>query len=89
MFLLQLKNHLEEMIDNNGTLVFQDYKKIDVTPHMIHKSKREHELAIFLLSREIADLLSNNNHSGLEKVSNRLGHISKRFMTEKEKRFIL
>ena len=83
MFLLQLKNHLEDMIDNNDKLVFQSYKKIDVTPYMIHKSKREPELAIFVLSREIANLLSNNNHSGLEKLSNRLGTISERFMIEK------
>ena len=71
------------MIDNNDKLVFQSYKKIDVTPYMIHKSKREHELAIFVLSRQIANLLSNNNHSGLEKLSNRLGTISERFMIEK------
>ena len=83
MFLLQLKNHLEEMIDNNDRLVFQSYKKIDVTPHMIQKSKREHELAVFILSRDIADLLSNNNHPGLETVSKRLGKISERFMTGK------
>ena len=89
IFLLQLKNHLEEMIDNNDRLVFQSYKKIDVTPHMIQKSKREHELAVFILSRDIADLLSNNNHSGLEKISNKLGQLSKRIMTEKEKRLII
>ena len=83
MFLLQLKNHLEEMIDNNDRLVFQSYKKLDVTPYMIQKSKREHELAVFILSRDIADLLSNNNHSGLEKVSKRLSKISERFITGK------
>jgi len=89
MFLLQLKNHLEDMVDNNDGLEFQSYDKLNVTPYQIYKSKREHKLAIFILSREIADLLSHNNFSGLEKVSNRLGQISERFMTEKEKGFML
>ena len=89
MFLLQFKNHLEEMIDINDGVVFESYKKLDVTTYMIYKSKREHKLAVFILSRGIADLLSNNNHSGLEKISNKLGQISKRIMTEKEKRLII
>ncbi len=82
MFLLQLKNHLEEMVDNNDGRVFQFYDKLDVTPYQIYKSKREHKLAVFALSRGIANLLSNNNYPGFEKVSNRLGQISERFITE-------
>ncbi|MCJ7570533.1 MAG: UPF0058 family protein, partial [Candidatus Thermoplasmatota archaeon] len=89
MFLLQLKNHLEEMVDNNNGLEFQSYDKLNVTPYHIQKSKREHKLAIFLLSRGIANLLSYNNYPDLEKVSNRLGEISERFMTKKEKGFML
>ena len=89
MFLLQLKNHLEKMVDNNDGLVFQSYYELDVTPYQIYKSKREQELAVFILSKGIAKLLSHNNFPGLEKVSNRLGQISERFMTEKEKSFML
>ena len=89
MFLLQLKNHLEEMVDNNDGLVFRSYDKLNVTPYQIYKSKREHKLAVFTLSRGIANLLSYNNFSGFEKVSNSLGQISERFMTEKEKGFML
>jgi len=87
-FLLQLKNHLEEMVDNNDGLVFQSYDKLNVTPYQVYKSKREQELAIFTLSRGIANFLSYNNYPGLENVSNRLGQISERFMTEKEKELI-
>ena len=86
MFLLQLKNHLEEMVDNNDRLVFQFYDKLDVTPYQIYNSKREHELAVFILSRGIANLLSYNNFPDLEKVSYGLGQMSERFMTEKEKK---
>jgi len=89
MFLLQLKNHLEDMVDNNDGLVFQSYDKLYVTPYHIYKSKREHKLAVFILSKGIANLLSNNNYPDLEKISNKLGQISERFMTEKEKSFML
>lgn len=84
-FLLQLKTHLEDMVDNNGGSEFYPYVKLDVTPYQVYKSKREHKLAVFTLSKGIADLLSNNNCPGLEKVSNRLNQMSERFMTEKEK----
>ena len=87
-FLLQLKTHLEEIMDNNGGAEFFPYQKLDVTPYQVYKSKREHKLAVFTLSRGIATLLSNNNCPGLEKVSNRLEQMAERFMTEKEKQII-
>ena len=82
MFLLQLKNQLTEILEYNGS-EFQVYYKLNITPYQIQKSKRGHELAIFTISRGIADLLSNNNHSGLEKISKRFGKMSERFMTKK------
>ena len=87
-FLLQLKNHLNNMVENKRGGEFQSYDRLNVTPHQIHKSKREHKLAIFTLSTGIAGRLSNNNCPGLEKVSNRLGQMSERSMTEKEKELI-
>jgi len=87
-FLLQLKTHLDEMVINNGGTEFQNYDKLNVTPFQVYKSKREHKLAVFTLSRGIATLLANNNCPGLEKISNRLAQMSERFMTEKEKELI-
>jgi hypothetical protein len=87
-FLLQLKTHLEDIVQNNGGVEFHAYVKLDVTPFQVYKSKREHKLAVFTLSKGIADLLSNNNCPGLEKVSNRLEQMSERFMTEKEKALV-
>jgi hypothetical protein len=87
-FLLQLKTHLECMVDNNGGSEFGHYEKLNVTPYQVYKSKREHKLAVFTLSKGIAELLSNNNYPGLEKVSNRLEQMSTRFMTNKEKEII-
>lgn len=87
-FLLQLKTHLEEMVENNGGADFLSYDKLDVTPYQVYKSKREHKLAVFTLSRGIASLMTHNNCPGLEKISNRLDQMSERFMTEKEKEVI-
>jgi hypothetical protein len=87
-FLLQLKTHLDDMVSNNGGKEFHPYEKLNVTPFQVYKSKREHKLAVFTLSRGIATLLVNNNCPGLEKISNRLGQMSERFMTEKEKELI-
>jgi hypothetical protein len=87
-FLLQLKTHLEDMVTNNGGIEFHHYEKLNVTPYQVYKSKREHKLAVFTLSRGIATLLSNNNCPGLEKVSNRLDQMAERFMTEKEKEIV-
>ena len=84
-FLLQLKTHLDIIVENNGGSEFQLYDRLNVTPYQVYKSKREHKLAVFTLSKGIANLLINNSCPGLEKISNRLGQMSERFMTEKEK----
>jgi len=84
-FLIQLKTHLEDMVECNGGVEFRFYETLNVTPYQVYKSKREHKLAVFVLSRGIADLLSNNDCPGLEKISGRLEQMSKRFMTNKEK----
>ena len=87
-FLLQLKTHLDDMVEDNGGPEFQSYDRLNVTPYQVYKSKREHKLAVFTLSEGIANLLSNNNCPGLGKVSNRLCQMSERFMTEKEKEIL-
>ncbi len=87
-FLLQLKNHLEDLVGNDGIEQFEIYNILDVTPYQVYKSKREHTLAVFTLSKGIADLLLDNNFTGLEKISTRLEMMSERFMTDKEKSII-
>ena len=88
-FLIQLKTHLEDIVESSGGPEFKFYTSLDVTPYQVYKSKREHKLAVFALSKGIADLLSNNDCSGLEKISNRLEQMSERFMTNKEKEMLL
>ena len=87
MFLLQLKNHLEEMVAIYNKQEFNLYDKLNITPYQIYKSKREHELAVFILSNGIANLLTNNNFKGYENISNKLSQISERFISENDKRY--
>jgi hypothetical protein len=84
-FLLQLKTHLSEFVGNNGIEAFRRYEKLDVTPYQVYKSKREHTLAVFTLSKGIADMLTQNHCAGLENIAGRLDLMAERFMTEKEK----
>ena len=85
-FLYQMKNQLEQICEHNNGCVFKSYEKLDITPYQIHKSKREHKLAVFTLSKDIAGILSNSHGDpGLEKIANRLDQMATRFMTEKEK----
>jgi hypothetical protein len=87
-FLYQIRTHLEQMCSNNGCDVTK-YEKLEITPYQIHKSKREHKLAVFTLSKDIASILCiNNGDMGLEKIANRLDQMALRFMTEKEKEII-
>jgi hypothetical protein len=85
MFLLQLKTHLGDLVNNDDGDEFKSYDKLHVTPYQIYKSKREHKLAVFTLSKGIALLLSNNNCPGLRKIYSRIDQITERIMTEKEK----
>ena len=87
-FLLQLRTHLEDMVEDNGSCSFQTYEKLNVSPFQVYKSKREHKLAVFKLCEGMANLLSDNDCSGLEKVAHRLENMSERFMTNKERELI-
>ncbi|MCK5458449.1 MAG: UPF0058 family protein [Thermoplasmatales archaeon] len=84
-FLYQMRNHIEQICDNNGCNC-KNYEKLEITPYQIHKSKREHKLAVFTLSKDIAGILSDNDSDlGLEKIAGRLNQMAVRFMTDKEK----
>lgn len=82
--LLQIKTYLEETHKDNGC-DFSCYEQLDVTPHQIYKSKREHKLAVFTLGKEIAGFLASDQYSGLGKVSYRLDQMSDRFKNNKQR----
>ena len=78
-FLLQLRTHLENMIENNNTHAFLSYDKLNIVPHKIHKSKKEHKLAVFELSKGIADLLQENDCSVFQRIYDDLEKMCDRF----------
>ncbi|MEM0467184.1 MAG: UPF0058 family protein [Candidatus Thermoplasmatota archaeon] len=90
-FLYQIRTQLEQLCENNnGGCKPSSYEKLEITPYQIHKSKREHKLAVFTLSKDIASILSNNTHDpSLEKIANRLDQMMLRFMTDKEKSMMI
>ena len=84
-FLFQMRNHLGQTCKNEGC-EFTEYERLDITPSQVHKSKREHTLAVFTLSKGIAQVLSQNNGMGFDRLSTRLEQMAERFLTEKEKK---
>ena len=83
-FLFQVRHHLEQTYKHNG-LEFAGYEQLAITPYQVHKSKREHTLAVFTLSKGIAAILSYDDGMRFEKIGGRLEQMAERFMTEKEK----
>jgi hypothetical protein len=59
-------------MENNNSQAFLSYDKLDIIPHQIHKSKKEHNLAIFELSRGIANLLKENDYSISQQIHDSL-----------------
>jgi len=78
-FLLQLRTHLENMVENNNTQAFLSYDKLNIFPYKVHKSKKEHKLAVFELSKGIAVLLLENNCYVFQKIYDDLEKMRDRF----------
>jgi hypothetical protein len=66
-------------MENNSPQAFLSYEKLNIGPHKIHKDKNEHKLAIFELSKGIANLLQENNFSVFQRTYDNLGKMCKRF----------
>ena len=62
-FLLQLRTNLENLMKKNNTKAFLFYEKLNIGPHKIYKSKKEHKLAVFELSKGMLNLLQESNYS--------------------------
>lgn len=68
--LCQIKNHFEH--DDGNAPIFQDYEKVGVQPTHVHRSKSDHKRAIFVLGKELATMISDDEFSGPARVSGRL-----------------
>lgn len=80
--LCQIKNFFEtKEPSTTGTTcqaAFGRYDDLGISPLHVHRSKQEHKRAIFVLSQELADLISNSDISEPARVSHRLGDLLSR-----------
>ena len=66
-------------MENNNPKIFLSYDKLNIVPYKIHKNKKEHKLAIFELSKGIANLLLENDYSTFQKIYDDLEKMCIRF----------
>jgi hypothetical protein len=55
-FLVHIKMYLKYLDENNDPSVFTDYDHLDVAPQNVYRSKKDHEHAVFVLTRGIEKL---------------------------------
>jgi len=68
---------VRRFLEQNGVRdgAFAEYDALDIAPHHFHRTKLEHELAVFTLSRNIADSLCDNYRSD-SRLQDVLGNIA-------------
>ncbi len=69
--LCQIKDHFESGSEAEAP-VFTDYESVGVQPTHVHRSKSDHKRAIFVLGKELASVLSDDEFSNPARVSGRL-----------------
>lgn len=74
-FLLHLRFHMENMYDYHEETPFYSYDKLGISPIHINKSKNEHNLAVFELSKGIANLICKTNNTLDQRIFNNLENI--------------
>ena len=71
------------MVEVNDPDIFLSYDCLNTGPHKIHKSKTDHKIAIFELSKGIAFLLKNNNSKLFQKIYDDLDEMCEFFKNNK------
>lgn len=75
----QMKQYFEQtgLHDN-----FDTYRNLDISPVHVHRSKAEHKHAIFVLGKEIASIMSDDDFSGSGRTSVRLNELATKTLVE-------
>lgn len=83
----QLLVHLMRFFVENGVpkSYFEDYAKLGISPHHIHRTKAEHKYAVFVLASEISKVLSQSNEAVPRSAADRLIELAERCKWEIEK----
>ncbi len=72
--LVQMKKFFEE----NGKGEFSQYQSLKISPIHVHRSKAEHKHAIFVLGKEIANIMAHDEFSGAGRTSVRMDELASR-----------
>ncbi|HML04379.1 MAG TPA: UPF0058 family protein [Methanobacterium sp.] len=79
-FLVYVLKYLEDGYEVKDEC--EEYFRLNISPHHIHRTKAEHKYAIFVLSELISELVAKNNGSAPTNVSNGLSELAKRSKKE-------
>ncbi len=81
-----LFTYLMKFLVDNGISrsYFEEYLKLGISPHHIHRTKAEHTYAIFLLAQSISTVLAENGEILPRSLANRLGEIAEKYKAELE-----
>lgn len=69
----QMKTFFEHT-DNSAN--FDVYNNLGISPVHVHRSKAEHKHAIFILGSEIANVISEDEYSGMGRTSMRMTELA-------------
>lgn len=81
--LVHVRRFVEATNDCNGG--FTDYDALDIAPHHLQRSKRDHKLAVFTLSQDIAANIC-HHHSSDSRLQEILGGIATKVATSPHRR---
>jgi hypothetical protein len=80
-FLVYVLKYLEDGYEVKDEC--EEYFRLNISPHHIHRTKAEHKYAIFVLSELISELVAKkNNGTTPSNVSNGLSELAKRSKKE-------
>lgn len=84
IYLHQLFIYLMNFLVDNGASksFFEEYSRLGISPHHIHRTKAEHKYAIFVLSHGISTVLSENDEIVPRGIAKRLGELAERCKAE-------
>ncbi len=83
IYLHQLMLYFSKFLMDNGApkSFFEDYKKLGISPHHIHKRKIEHKYAVFVLSTCISSVLAEHRVVPIG-IADKLNEIAKKCKEE-------
>jgi hypothetical protein len=70
--MVQMKKFFEE----KGKGEFSQYRSLQISPIHVHRSKAEHKHAIFVLGKEIANIMAHDEFSGAGRTSVRMQELA-------------